>query len=176
MPGTCKPSDRTPFNATNYPSKSAGNPNGYTCNESICAFPCDPAKGLCNTISVWDSKLVKYDFAPVIGYKEGNTGVIVSTACKGSCGTEVPNPMDVVIMADRTASMEYDDRASMKTAILESLKTMNPAMHYAAFGALHKSRDSNWTTKTNTYGPQKDDFLVTGGGICTYDCATTRHV
>ena len=63
-----------------------------------------------------------------------------SAACKGSCGDTLPNPMDIVIMADRTTSMSDTHREQMKTAIVDSLGVMDPTLHYVAFGALHKSR------------------------------------
>ena len=142
IPATCKPGAKTPYNTTNYPRKTPTK-DGFTCNEAICAIPCDPITGSCNTISVWDSKTVKYGFAPVIGFDEGNTGVVVSTACAGTCGTSTPNPMDVVILADRTGSMGDTDRKAMVTGIEGALKTMNPLMHYVALGALHKSNATN---------------------------------
>ncbi len=148
IPATCKPGAKTPYNTTNYPRKTPTK-DGFTCNEAICAIPCDPVVGSCNTISVWDSKTVKYGFAPVIGFDEGNTGVVVSTACAGSCGTSTPNPMDVVIMADRTGSMSETNRKAMVTGIEGALKTMNPLMHYVALGALHKSKGTSATCRTD---------------------------
>lgn len=157
IPSTCDPGKGAPYTAATYP--------GLVCDENYCFIPCNPslAGAKCNTVRVADEKVVPYAFAPAIGYDEGSTGAVVSVACKGPCGTEVPNPMDVVIMADRTASMEYADRQQMKSAIVASLGVMNPEMHYVAFGALHKSRTSGFTPSSKTYGPQNDDFGVTGG-------------
>lgn len=136
------------------------------CNTTICSIPC-PTTGKCNTVRVSDTKVVPYRFGPVIGQNQGSTGSVTSAACKGSCGQESPNPLDVVIMADRTASMVTADRQAMKSAILESLKAMNPEMHYVAFGTIHKSRTSGFTTKANSYGPQNDDYAVTGADDTT---------
>lgn len=122
---------------------------GWKCQGPICAKPCTTSPNAkCNTVRVEASKDVPYYFAPIIGYEKGSTGVVVSAACKGSCGTEAPNPLDIVIMADRTASMKAPDRAQMKQAILTSLTTMEPTMHHVAFGALAKSRTSGWTHKS----------------------------
>lgn len=109
------------------------------CNTKICSIPC-PTTGRCNTIRVSDAKDVDYDFAPIIGQKKGSTGSVSSAACKGSCGDTLPNPMDIVIMADRTTSMSDTHREQMKTAIVDSLGVMDPTLHYVAFGTLHKSR------------------------------------
>ncbi|WP_246057112.1 hypothetical protein [Nocardioides eburneiflavus] len=87
-----------------------------------------------------DSKVVDFDFAPVIGRDEGSTGSVSSSACRGSCGETLPNPMDIVFMADRTTSMAEDDREDMQAAIIDSLGVMDPTLHYVAFGAMHKSK------------------------------------
>jgi len=109
------------------------------CNTKICSIPC-PTTARCNTIRVSDSKDVDFDFAPVIGRKKGSTGSVASAACRGACGETLPNPMDVVFMADRTTSMADEDREDMQTAIVESLGVMDPTLHYVAFGAMHKSK------------------------------------
>lgn len=128
------------------------------CNQEICAIPCSPS-ARCNTMRVVDAKTVDYDFAPVIGEEEGSTGSVSSSACKGSCGETLPNPMDIVIMADRTTSMADPDREMMKSAIVDSLGAMDPALHYVAFGTLHKSRSaSGCSTSASTASDS-----VTGG-------------
>lgn len=142
IPSTCNPGS-PPYTSGHYP--------GLRCNAEICAIPCSPAQGdQCNSVRVTDSKDVDYGFAPVIGIHQGTTGAVSSTACKGSCGDEVPNPMDVVILADRTPSMADDDREDMKDAILDSLDTMDPTMHYVAFGTIHKSKTTNFDTWCRT--------------------------
>ena len=65
----------------------------------------------------------------------------------------MPNPLDIVIMADRTASMPSADRAQMKMAILNSLRTMTPSLHHVAFGALAKSRETDFTPKGSFIRP-----------------------
>ena len=75
------------------------------CNTKICSIPC-PTTARCNTIRVSDSKDVDFDFAPIIGRKKGSTGLGGVRGLQGArAGTTLPNPMDVVIMADRTTSM-----------------------------------------------------------------------
>jgi Flp pilus assembly protein TadG len=116
---------------------------GAVCNEFICAIPCTPGSGhTCNTIQVLDNKDVGYSFAPVIGVDHGNTGALSSAACKGSCGAEAPNPMDVVIVADRTSSMSTSDRNAMVAAIKGTLQTMTTAQQYVALGTIHRSASS----------------------------------
>jgi hypothetical protein len=147
IPSTCNPGPPgAPFTEARYP--------GLKCNTYICAIPCATGTAAkCNTIEVRANKPVDYGFAPIIGIDQGNTGSVASAACRGSCGAEVPNPLDIVIMADRTASMASADRAQMKMAILNSLKTMTPSLHHVAFGALAKSRVAGFTPKGSFIRP-----------------------
>ncbi|NYE37095.1 hypothetical protein F4692_002228 [Nocardioides cavernae] len=173
IPATCNPG-AAPYTAASYP--------GLRCDTVICAIPCFPAQGdKCNSMRVSDEKAVPFGFASIGDWlrtrgandrREGTTGSVTTVACKGSCGNETPNPLDVVVMADRTASMEYADREAMKQAILSMLKVMTPSMHYVSFGTLHKSRTSSFTPKTSTYGPQKDDFIVTS---CLTGCTVAQE-
>lgn len=114
---------------------------GWSCAGGICAKPCSTTSpnAKCNTVRVEAKKDVPFLFAPVIGYDKGNTGAVVSAACKGSCGAETPNPLDVVVVADRTLSLSDQNRSDMKSAIKDMLKQMDPTMHFLAFGTIHKS-------------------------------------
>lgn len=133
IPTTCNPHGTRPY-------------VGTKCDEFVCFIPCDPRRTAstggavkCNTVRVADSKVVPYAFAPAIGYDEGDTGAVVSIACKGTCGNDVPNPLDILVMADRTPSMIDTNRNQMKAAIESSLTVMNPELQYVALGTIHKS-------------------------------------
>lgn len=157
IPSTCYPGP-SPYTASKYPD--------LRCNTKICKIPCTASPTTaCNTVEVVAEKQVQFGFANIFGRSSGSTGAVSSAACKGSCGQESPNPMDVVFMADRTTSMSDSDRALMKTAILDSLKTMTPSLHYVAFGALHKSRTgTSCSTDPTQYDSRKsDDQNVTAG-------------
>lgn len=132
IPGTCNPG-AGPYNASSYP--------GLVCNTSRCAIPCNPANlGVtCNTIRATANKNVPFAFAPVLGIGSGQTGAVASIACKGSCGEESPNPLDIVVIGDRTGSMATADRNAMVSAIKGMVNTMDPASHYVAFGTIGKS-------------------------------------
>ena len=83
-----------------------------------------------------------FDFAPVIGVKQGDTGAVSSVACKGACGSEAPNPLDVVIVADRTPSMDDPDREAMVDGIESVLLKMDPTQQYVALATIHKSKNN----------------------------------
>ena len=61
-------------------------------------------------------------------------------ACKGSCGTVAPNPMDVAVVADRTQSMGATDIASMVAGIKSMLEQMTPAQQYVSLGSIGRSQ------------------------------------
>ncbi|GAA3673069.1 hypothetical protein GCM10023081_09290 [Arthrobacter ginkgonis] len=127
VPGVCDP----------------GTTAGAKCNEKICVIPCVPGNGhTCNTITVADDKDVPFVFAPVIGYDVGNTGALASDACKGSCGAQVPNAMDIAMVADRTSSMSDPDRNLMVAGIKSTLQTMTKEQQYVALGTIHRSSSS----------------------------------
>ena len=131
IPSTCNPGP-APYTTSGYPD--------LRCNTRVCKIPCAASVSTtCNTVEVVAEKEVPFGFANVFGRSEGSTGSVSSAACKGSCGQEAPNPLDVVFMADRTPSMSAANRASMQNAILDTLETMTTSLHYVAFGALHKS-------------------------------------
>ena len=132
---TCYPGPG-PYDTGNYP--------GLLCNTTVCKIPC-PKTGVvsgytCNAISVSENRNVPFYFAPIIGMLSGNTGNTVSSNCKGACGTPPTNPMDVVIVADRTGSMSTTDRNAMVAAIKGMLQYMTPVVQYVGFGTIGKAK------------------------------------
>ena len=97
IPSTCYPGP-APYTTARYPD--------LRCNTKICKIPCAPTlTTTCNTVEVVAEKDVDFGFANVFGRSERDRpGAVPSAACKGSCGQEAPNPLDVVFMADRTRS------------------------------------------------------------------------
>ncbi|MDN4642707.1 pilus assembly protein [Arthrobacter sp. PsM3] len=132
---------------------NAGTTSGARCDMTICAIPCIPGTGIsCNSITVTDDKNVAFQFAPVIGINTGNTGSLASDACKGSCGSQSPNPMDIAIVADRTSSMSDQNITDMKTGIKNTLLTMSRDQQYVAFGTIHRSSPIVGGCQTNPSG------------------------
>lgn len=151
-----------------------------SCDTKLCAVPCalnaQPANGwdagvsvannrpvTCNTIRVGAERGVPFSFAPVLGIDEGSTGSQISVACAGSCGAVAPNPMDVVVVADRTLSMTEplactltgarpcrDYRTDLVEGIKGMLQVMTPEQQYVALGALGPSEFTRSTAETRT--------------------------
>lgn len=140
------------------------------CSKSSCAVPCgDEASDTCNTMTITYDKQVEFMFGPAINIPYGTTGAQTTLSCLGSCGGEAPpNPMNVVVMADRTPSMFNSSAArwgdgdkdldSLKSGLESMLKLMNPKQQYVAFGAIHKSVP-RVTTGDRTTPPTKYDTL-----------------
>lgn len=165
IPSTCYPGPG-PYTSSMYP--------GLRCDGSLCAIPCNSAAGaVCNAIQVSESKTVDFSFAPVIGIKQGSTGTVESVACKGSCGQTAPNPLNVVVVADRTASMSQSSIDSMVGGIKNMLTTMTPSLQYVALGTINKaytsrgcrteSPRSSWTESQANWVnvPFSDNYLTT---------------
>lgn len=133
IPGVCNPQS----------SKVGSTYTGLRCGPRICSIPCRPAQGdLCNTIRLADSKKVPFTFANAIGLAEGDTGATHAVACKGSCGTIPPNPMDVAVVADRTGSMSSTDVNAMIAGIKGMLKVMTPTQQYVSLGSIGRASSS----------------------------------
>ncbi len=131
-----------------------GTTAGAKCNETICAIPCATGSGhTCNSITVTASTDVPFAFAPVIGINTGNTGALSSNACRGSCGAQSPNPMNVAIVADRTGSMSDTDLSSLKSGIQSTLQTMTKDQQYVALGTIGRSSSTSGCI-TNPSGSQ----------------------
>ncbi len=111
------------------------------CNTAMCLLPCSGSGAACNTIKVSYDKTVYFSFAPAIGINTGSTGAISSASCKGMCGALAPNPLDIVVMADRTPSMKDVSGAftNMKQSLKDMLLTMNRDQQLVAFGTIAKS-------------------------------------
>jgi hypothetical protein len=136
---------------------------------AVCAIPCTPSTTkTCNAVQVTASRVVQFIFGPAINIPTGTTGAISTISCRGSCGGEAaPNPMNIVVMSDRTASMwgtlnsvnsstgavsgsgSDSNLSGLRTGLESMLKSMTPAQQYVAFGAIHKSRDVTNTSGAN---------------------------
>lgn len=130
IPLSCNPGP-APYTAAAYP--------GLACNDRICAIPCAPEQGdQCNTLRVRDEKDVPYVLAPVVGVDQGDTGVLTSVACKGACGSVPANPLDLVVVGDRTGSMGSAIR-NLEDAIEGLLEYLTPSQHRVALGTIGRS-------------------------------------
>lgn len=122
--------------------------NAWTCNSRICTAVCEPSAGdKCNTIVVSGEVTVPYSFGRVVGVNEASTGTVTSAACKGACGAPPENPVDIVLIVDRTQSMNGVDTDNARSAA-QSVRTMlKPSVQWLGFSMLGPSNTTG-TCKT----------------------------
>ena len=138
------------------------------CNAEVCLLPCNELSPKCNTIRVSYTKIVDFTFGPAIGVPTGTTGAISSASCKGSCGPGAPNPLNVVVVADRTSSMTQTNVNTMKTGLTQMLKTMTPDQQYVALGTIHKGPGTGACQTAAQTTPLADSFALTDPSNRTY--------
>jgi hypothetical protein len=125
--------------ASDIPAVCDPGPSAWTCNATICTAICVPAEGdLCNTIVLESAATLQYSFGPAIGVENGTTQVL-SAACKGACGAKPSAPVDLVVVVDRTSSMNGVDTTNARAAADAVRKAYNPAEQWMGFGWLGPS-------------------------------------
>jgi hypothetical protein len=103
---------------------------------------CKPSLGdKCNVVVVTGSATTRYGFGNVVGIASGSTGTIQSASCNGPCGAG-PGPVDVVLIVDRTASMDGNDTTNAKNAAKSVVSLYNPAVQWLGFSLLGPSKSS----------------------------------
>ncbi len=115
----------------------------WTCNATICAAICVPGPSTsCNAVVLEGTATVQYGFGRAVGVDSGTTQVVLSAACKGPCGTKPAEPVDLVLVVDRTSSMTGVDTVNARAASDAVRRQYNPAEQWMAFGMLGPSDPS----------------------------------
>ncbi|WP_098461673.1 hypothetical protein [Propionicimonas paludicola] len=161
IPATCNPGTWTDSATFTYKGKKQ-------CPDTspVCAIPCVPSATVkCNAVQVSASRNVQFVFGPAINIPSAPVGVS-TVSCRGTCGGEAaPNPMNVVVMADRTGSMldwsggdVLSNMKSLRDGISSMLTVMDQRVQYVAMGAIHKSK----STASNPIAPltTSDNFFT----------------
>jgi hypothetical protein len=155
----------------------------WNCNAFWCVAFCVPSEGdTCNTIVTGGNNDVPFHFAPVIGIDDANTGNIRSAACAGSCGAPLTEPLDVVMVIDRTGSMDANELQDAKDGALTLLSVFNPTYQHVALGVLGAGNPSSpcgELTPTNGSAtwlsvPFSSDYKTSGGALNTSSTIVSR--
>jgi Flp pilus assembly protein TadG len=161
IPGTCNPGTK----GTDWTVASAN-----CTNASVCAIPITYKSGStlkANTLAVSYELTVQFVFGPAINVPTGTTGAQSTASCVGTCGGEAAaNPMDVVVMADRTPSMN-GLTSTLASGIENMLAVMNPEQQYVALGTIAKSMPTSSCltakqTTAPTYNYKNGSYNYTG--------------
>ena len=158
---------------------------------------CNPGAGdKCNIIRVIGSSTTQYAFGPVVGIMSGSSGAIDSVACGGPCGAMTVAPVDLVIILDRTLSMQGSDAqgndkiTSLQNAAYAVLKVYDPTIQRVALGTVGPSLgtttpapDGSATLASCPHVPNPNPTGVTGstqvygkdGGTINTDFGTLRR-
>src|SRR5439155_7534751 len=129
-------------------------PGSFGCEKGgLCIAPChfSGASDTCNTIVVDGSKYVPFYLASVLQVVVGSsgtlqgltTGTIRGSACRGFCGAPPTKDLDVVLIIDRTGSMDASDLSKAKSAALAVLQLFNPERQHVALGVLGPSKPTD---------------------------------
>jgi hypothetical protein len=111
----------------------------------IAYAACTPSLGhVCNTIVVSGPATVDFNFAPVLGVDQGSTGARSAAACKGSCGEPPEVPVDLVMIIDRTTSMNGVDTENARNAADSLRASLDPQLQWLSLSALGPSRLGAW--------------------------------
>ena len=117
----------------------------WTVNGHIAYANCDPSPDhACNTLVVSGPAEVEYNFAPAVGVLTGSTGSRSAAACKGACGEPPEIPVDLVMIIDRTSSMNGVDTDNARNAADSVRKTLEPSMQWLSLSVLGPSRLGAW--------------------------------
>lgn len=123
----------------------------WVCGRGVCAAPCVPSEGdACNTIVVISAATVPFRFGSAVGVSQGTTNVVVSAACAGACGAVPTNPLDLVVIVDRTGSMSAADLTNAKDAAESVLTSLDPAIQHVALGTLGPSQTGSSCSGADT--------------------------
>ena len=124
----------------------------WTIEGSIAYATCTPALGqVCNTIVVSGPASIDFNFAPVLGVDKGSTGARTAAACKGSCGEPPEVPVDLVVILDRTSSMNGVDTATARNAADKLRRNLDPQLQWVGLSMLGPSRlDSSCKTRADS--------------------------
>jgi hypothetical protein len=128
--------------------------SGWTAKGNRVVHVCAPASGdKCNTIVLATSNTIPYYFAPVIGINTGSTGTVSAASCKGACGA-ASSPIDVVMVLDRTGSMEVADVANVRNAALSVLDFYEDSVQWVGMVSLPYGNPVS-TDKCKAYGDHR---------------------
>ncbi len=124
-------------------------------NQSVCTS----SSGTYDTVVVTDGAQSPTFFGGVLGtfgvnncWVQGCTATATAAGCRGACGGQVSNPLDVVMILDRTGSMSGGDMANAQAGAKSILQIFNPNIQHVALGELGPASLSSTCGGSNAGG------------------------
>ena len=131
----------------------------WRCTTAVCWAPCDPIAiptDICNTIILTDNVTRPFTFGRAVGVNSGNSGVITSAACSGLCGNLPAAPVDVVVLLDRTGSMDDSNSVdNLRDGAFSILKAFDPTLQRIALGSPGRRPSSAPAAGTTAIGARR---------------------
>jgi hypothetical protein len=117
----------------------------WACSDQLCISQCNPFVGSnrCNVLVVDASKEVSLAFTRILGLPPIEITASRNGACKGFCGTAPTTQLDVVIVIDRSPSMDSSELAAAKAGALAVLEIFDPEFQHIGLAVLGAGNPSN---------------------------------
>lgn len=116
----------------------------WTCEDALCISPCAPVSGnICNTMGVTASEDVELVFTSVLGLPPVQITASRTGACRGICGGAPGGAIDVMLIIDRSGSMDGSALDDAKDGALAVLEIFDPAQQHIGLAVLGAGRTSN---------------------------------
>lgn len=159
----------------------------WKCTAAVCWAPCQPdstkpgyvATDVCNTIILYDNVTRQYTFGRAVGVNSGNTGVITSAACTGVCGNLPLAPVDVVILLDRTGSMDQSASVdNLRGGGRAALQAFDPALQRVALGftgptSQTRTLNGNYGNSGSSHPINAAGNLIASNSLAATSCTNT---
>jgi hypothetical protein len=109
----------------------------WACADGLCISWCEFVGGnKCNVMGVQATREIPLVFTTLLGMPPLEVTASRVGACNGPCGLPPTQPLDVVIIIDRSSSMSAQDMTDAKAAALASLEIFNPELQFVALAVL----------------------------------------
>jgi hypothetical protein len=125
-------------------SCNPGSGAAWSCADQLCVAQCIfVGSNLCNVMDVSASKEVTLTFTSVLGLPPLLISASVNGACRGYCGAAPTTNLDVIIVIDRSGSLDSGELAELKNGVRSVLELLDPELQHVGLAVLGAANPSN---------------------------------